>query len=153
MEGSHPAFEVADEVLLVAALVGFADHLVGGELPVVGDVEEVAVFIEQDVVTPLDRQVLAQGDDAVVLGASARPVGELDYLLRLGSYRLVAALADDASPITSKAAEMSVVKVFTIRSPYCLSGGYNKRQLRGKVPARNPKRCGKKHFGHIAERH
>ena len=38
VQGSDAAFEVADEVLLVAALVGFVDHLLSGEVPVVGDV-------------------------------------------------------------------------------------------------------------------
>jgi azurin len=67
---------------LVAALPGLVDHLVGGHVGVVGDVEEVAVLAEQDVLAALDRDVLAQRDDAVIALALPGPVGELDDILR-----------------------------------------------------------------------
>jgi hypothetical protein len=47
------------EVLLVTAASGLSHHLIGGQIPVVSDVKEVAVFFEEDVVAAFDRQVLA----------------------------------------------------------------------------------------------
>jgi hypothetical protein len=54
VQGAHPALELGNQVLLVAALAGLGDDLVGG------DVEEVAVLVEQHVVAPRHRDVLAQ---------------------------------------------------------------------------------------------
>ena len=96
MQGPHPAFQLGDEVLLVATGTGLGHHFISGELPVVGDVKKEAVLLEQDVVAPLDRQVLPQGDHPVVLLAFSGPVGELDHFLVLGADRLIPALADDA---------------------------------------------------------
>jgi hypothetical protein len=52
---------------------------------VVGDVEEVAVLVEEHVVAPFDGDVLAEGDDPVVVVAFAGAVGELDDVLGGGA--------------------------------------------------------------------
>ena len=43
MKSSDTTLVLGDQVLLVAAPVGFGDNLVGGERAVVGDVEEIAI--------------------------------------------------------------------------------------------------------------
>ncbi|MDP7572911.1 MAG: hypothetical protein QF391_15020, partial [Myxococcota bacterium] len=76
-----PVLELLDQVLLVAAVVGFEDHLCGGEAPVVGDVEEVAYLVEESLLATLNRQVLSQNHDAVGPVAGGGAVVELRQVL------------------------------------------------------------------------
>src|SRR5512135_3123840 len=43
----HPAFELRDQVLLIATVVGLEDQTSRGGLPVVGQVEPMADLVEQ----------------------------------------------------------------------------------------------------------
>ena len=99
----HAALELGDQVLLVAPAVGRQDDLIGRHVAVVGDVEEVAVLLEQPHLPLLGGQPLAEHDHSVVAVAGGRPVVELgDHLLdRVDG--LEAALLDDLAPCAARA--------------------------------------------------
>ena len=77
----HAALELGDQVLLIAPIIGGEDDLLGRDLPVVGDVEEVAVLLEQPHLPPVDPQPLAEHDHPIALPAGDRPIVELGDLL------------------------------------------------------------------------
>jgi hypothetical protein len=67
MEGTHPALELTDQSLLIAAVVRLVDDLGGFNTQVIRDVEEVSDLLEEHPLTPLDREVLAHHHDPMVL--------------------------------------------------------------------------------------
>ena len=77
----HATLQLGDQVLLVAAVVGQEHDLRGRCGPVVGDVEEVPVRLEEPQLALLDHQLLAEHDHPVRLLAGDGPVGELGDLL------------------------------------------------------------------------
>jgi hypothetical protein len=65
---------------LVAATIGFADHLLGRHRTVVGDVKEVAVVLPNTPLSPLFDDRLAKHHDAVGavrLGGAVFELGEV----------------------------------------------------------------------------
>ena len=78
----NTAFQLGDQIFLLAAIVGTEDNLLGGHLAIVGDVKEVAVFLEQSPLPLVDSQPLAKHDHPITLSASDRLVPKLgDSLL------------------------------------------------------------------------
>jgi hypothetical protein len=86
---------LADDVFLVAAVVGQFDDLRWGPVGVGGDVEEVADLVEQDVVAAGAADVLAQGHHPVGALAFAGPVVEGGDVLVVEFEVEVSAFFDD----------------------------------------------------------
>src|SRR5207244_7442252 len=95
MERANVAFELRDQILLLATSPCVLHHLIVGHGPIVGDVEEVADLVEQDVLAPLDRKVLAQGYDPIGFAALDRLVLEVEHLFAIRPDHLVLPLPDD----------------------------------------------------------
>src|SRR6266568_1456854 len=95
MERANVAFELRDQILLIATSPCFLHDLIVGHGPIVGDVEEVADLVEQDVLALLDRKVLAQGYDPIGFAALDRLVLEVEHLFALWPDHLVLPLPDD----------------------------------------------------------
>src|ERR1700722_9128412 len=70
----HATFELGDQVLLVAAIVGREHDLFGGLVAVVGDVEEVAILLEQPQLSLVGPQPLTEHHHAITLLASDRAI-------------------------------------------------------------------------------
>src|SRR5208337_1663363 len=78
----HSALELGDQVFLVAPLIGREHNLFGRGFAVVGDIEEVAILLEQPQLRLVNSQQLADYDDPITLAAGDRAVVELgDHLL------------------------------------------------------------------------
>ena len=91
----NSALELSDQVFLVAAIVGREHNLFGRHLAVVGNVEQVAVFLEQSHLSLVDPDELADDDHPIALLAGVRLVVELrDHLLDQAN-RLEPSLSDD----------------------------------------------------------
>src|SRR5450759_153857 len=91
----YAAFELGDQVLLVAAIVGREHDLVGRGHAVVRDIEEVAILLEQPHLPFVRPQKLAQDDHPITLVAGDGAILELgDHLLEYVD-RLEPTLFDD----------------------------------------------------------
>src|SRR5208337_3202525 len=78
----HSALELGDQVFLVAPVIGREHNLFGRGFAVVGDIEEVAILLEQPQLRLVNSQQLADYDDPITLAAGNRAVVELgDHLL------------------------------------------------------------------------
>jgi len=95
LQRPYSALQLRDQILLVAAVVGRKDDLLGGSLALVGDVEEVANLVEQRQLAFFFRDVLAHHHHPVGLVAGRRPVVELGHVFGLQAERLKATLFDD----------------------------------------------------------
>ena len=91
----HAAFELCDQVFLIAAVVGREHHILGGQLAIIGDVEEVAILLEQPHLALVDPQALAEDDHAIGLLAGNGTIVEFGDHLFEQVDRLEAALFDD----------------------------------------------------------
>ena len=91
-----PVLELLDQVLLVAAFVGLVHNHRPRGGPVVGDIEEVADFVEQSLLALRHRQVLAQHHDPIGLATLGRAILELGHLLGLQAHVLVPTLSNDS---------------------------------------------------------
>ena len=73
----NPALELADDVLLVAAVISEENNLLHGHLAVIGDVEKISHIVEQSALTLFDgdrreRSLVDVDVDALVDGLSLR---------------------------------------------------------------------------------
>ena len=67
----HAALELRDQVLLVTAIVGREHDLLGRRFAIVGDIEEVAILLEQPQLRLVNSQPLAEDDDPITLVAGS----------------------------------------------------------------------------------
>src|SRR5271163_537597 len=91
----HTCLELRNQVLLIAAIVGLEDDVVGRGRAVVGDVKKVAVLLAQPHRSLVDPHEFAEHDHAVALLAGNRAIRELGDLLLEQVDRLILALAND----------------------------------------------------------
>ena len=91
----HAALELGDQVLLITAVIGREHHVLGRHVAVVGDVEEVAILLEQPHLPLVGRQSLAEDDHPIALLAGNRLIVELGDHLFEQMDRLEASLSDD----------------------------------------------------------
>jgi hypothetical protein len=95
LERSHTVLELLDQVLLITALVGEEDDLLGRGLQVVRHVEEVPDVVEELLHAPRHGEILPGHHHAVGPVTMARLVVELGHVLGLEADRLELALHDD----------------------------------------------------------
>src|SRR5208282_3705791 len=91
----HPALELGDQVFLVAPVVGREHDLFGRSHSVVGDVEEVAILLEQPHLPSIRPQELADDDHPITPVTGDWAIVELGDLLLEHVDRLVPPLLDD----------------------------------------------------------
>ena len=91
-----PFYELLDDVLLIAALVGAGDDLLGGHVRACRDIEEITAFVEQDKVALHFADVLAQNHDAIPTFTARGLVVELGHLFVVQHQVGVGPLVDDA---------------------------------------------------------
>ena len=92
---AHPALELRDQVLLVAAVVGLKHQTAGGGLPVVGQVESRADLLEQARLALLHRDRLADDDQPVRPLTGRRLIRDLGHILPEPGQGLELTRADD----------------------------------------------------------
>jgi len=84
-----------DQILLIAPLARCEHDLLGRQRAVIGDEEEVAIFLEEPQLSLVGRQSLAEYDDPVIPLTGHWPVPELGDHLLLCVDRLETPLPDD----------------------------------------------------------
>ena len=95
-QGIDAVFELLDDVLLIAALVGTGDDLGGAYVRACRDIEEITAFVEQDKVALHFADVLAQDHDAIHTFTARRLVVELGHVFVVEDQVGVGPLVDDA---------------------------------------------------------
>src|SRR5271166_2751338 len=91
----YSALELGDQVLLIAPVIRREHDLFGRGVAVVGDIEEIAILLEQPQLRLVNPQQLADDDYPITSTAGSRPIVELgDHLLEHVN-RLEPPLSDD----------------------------------------------------------
>ncbi len=78
---TNAPLELCMKILLVATVIGFEDNLLDGRLPIVGQVEEVAVVREQLPLAVVALAIFANNDEPIRLLAGDGPILEFCHVL------------------------------------------------------------------------